>query len=88
MFAKLALVALGGATGSVLRFLMQRAFNSAAFPHGTFIVNLAGCFFIGIVWGYAFRNLLSENGRLLLATGFCGGFTTFSAFTQESVQLL
>lgn len=86
MIYKLALVGLGGGAGSILRFLLQRAFN-ASFPYGTFIVNIAGCLLIGLLWGIG-KSYGSETGRLLLVTGFCGGFTTFSAFTQESVQLL
>ncbi|HEY0066960.1 MAG TPA: CrcB family protein, partial [Flavisolibacter sp.] len=86
MIYKLALVGLGGGAGSMLRFLLQRAFN-ASFPYGTFIVNITGCLLIGLLWGLG-RGNGSETGRLLLVTGFCGGFTTFSAFTQESVELL
>jgi CrcB protein len=86
MMYKLALVGLGGGAGSMLRFLLQRAFN-ASFPYGTFIVNIAGCLLIGLLWGLG-RSYGPETGRLLLVTGFCGGFTTFSAFTQEGVELL
>ena len=80
------LVGIGGAAGSILRFALQRWVNHS-FPIGTFCVNIAGCFLIGIVWGLTSRGL-GENTRLFLATGFCGGFTTFSAFSQESLQLL
>ena len=85
MLSNLLLVGLGGATGSMLRYLCQRAWNSQ-FPYGTLIVNLAGCFLIGLLWGSLKEG--ETQKRLLLATGFCGGFTTFSAFTQESMQLL
>ncbi|HUP11594.1 MAG TPA: fluoride efflux transporter CrcB [Niastella sp.] len=88
MMPQLLLVAAGGAAGSVLRFLCQRAFNNFKFPYGTFAVNIIGCLLIGMLWALLLKNNLSNAGRLLLMTGFCGGFTTFSAFTQESIQLL
>lgn len=87
MMQSLLLVGLGGAAGSMLRFLCQRWWNHS-FPYGTLAVNLAGCFLIGILWGLALKNSIDDHARLLLMTGFCGGFTTFSAFTQESIQLL
>jgi fluoride exporter len=82
------LVALGGAVGSILRYGVQRQFTMLSFPFGTLVVNLLGCFLIGCLWAYFLKGTLNETGRLLLITGFCGGFTTFSAFTQESLQLL
>lgn len=88
MIQQLLLVAAGGAAGSVLRYLGQRSFNNLIFPYGTMAVNIAGCFLIGILWGMLLKNSIGNSGRLLLMTGFCGGFTTFSAFTQESIQLL
>jgi len=82
------LVGLGGAIGSVLRYSVQRFANTTAIPYGTLLVNLAGCFFIGLLWGWLNKNSLSQPGSLLLMSGFCGGFTTFSAFTYESVQMI
>ena len=81
------LVGLGGAAGSMFRYGMQRWLN-AAFPIGTLVVNLLGCLLIGMIWALTIKNNLSSNYRLLLMTGFCGGFTTFSAFTTESILLL
>jgi CrcB protein len=85
--ADLLWVGLGGAAGSMLRFSFQKWFNTSL-PYGTFAVNLCGCFLIGILWGLLNRHQLSDTARVLLISGFCGGFTTFSAFTQESLQLL
>ncbi|MDB5251933.1 MAG: protein CrcB [Flaviaesturariibacter sp.] len=82
------LVGIGGAAGSILRFLCQRAVPAQGLPFGTLGVNIAGCLLIGILWGYASRQALPDTGRLLLMSGFCGGFTTFSAFTLEGVTML
>lgn len=83
---QMALVAVGGAVGSVLRYALQKALN-ASFPTGTLAVNVLGCFAIGLLWALANKGL-AEPKRLLLMTGFCGGFTTFSAFSLEGVQML
>lgn len=88
MMQQLAVVALGGAAGSVLRFLCQRSFNNITFPYGTLAINIGGCLLIGVLWGFILKNSLHDTARLLLMTGFCGGFTTFSSFTLESIQLL
>lgn len=87
MFNNIILVAAGGATGSVLRYLCGKALNEGAFPYGTLLVNVAGCLLIGLLWGYFARHI-NEGLRLLLVMGFCGGFTTFSTFTYESVHLM
>ncbi|MCO5231831.1 MAG: fluoride efflux transporter CrcB [Chitinophagales bacterium] len=85
------LVGLGGAAGSILRYLISLLFsnyNHHSFPKGTFIVNALGCFLIGILMGVFERNLpLHTPYKLLLITGFCGGFTTFSTFSFESISL-
>jgi len=88
MIKSIFLVALGGASGSVLRFLIQRFINNPSFPLGTLLINITGCFLIGTVWGVIHKGFSNEALKLLLMTGFCGGFTTFSAFTLESMQLL
>lgn len=87
MIAQLAWVALGGAVGSLLRYGCSRALNVGAFPYGTMLVNVLGCLAIGLLWGLFTRHT-NEGLRLLLVTGFCGGFTTFSTFTYEGIQLL
>lgn len=88
MMRQLLLVAAGGAAGSVLRYICQRALSSPLFPYGTLAVNVAGCLLIGILFGLFQKASFSSNIYLLLVSGFCGGFTTFSAFTQESILML
>lgn len=92
MMRNILLVGLGGGAGSIFRYLCQKWFAenySHSFPWGTFAVNVTGCFLIGIFWGLSFRSFDSnEQWKLLLMTGLCGGFTTFSAFTLEGIGLL
>lgn len=90
----MSIVAAGGAAGSVMRYLIglllsRKSLAEGGFPFGTFTVNLLGSLLIGIVLGYTGKN--SSPGsywQLLLATGVCGGFTTFSSFAWENFQLL
>lgn len=86
MFSNIILVGLGGGIGSILRYLLQRTLNFS-FPYGTLLVNILGCLLIGLLWGL-FTKHIDEQRRLLLVTGFCGGFTTFSSFTYEGVQMM
>lgn len=82
----------GSGVGGVLRYVVQKVFIDAgfiAFPAGTLIVNIAGCFLIGFFEALAAKNnLISSEWRLALTTGFCGGFTTFSTFANENINLL
>jgi len=85
------IVFLGGGVGSSLRFVLSKWLNenSHHLPFGTFTVNILGSLLIGILIGLAARNnLLTNNQSLLLVTGFCGGFTTFSAFAFENYSFL
>lgn len=88
---QLLFIFLGGGLGSVLRYWIGRHLNTAVngFPFGTFTVNVVGCLLIGIIMGLALKtSSLSENTLLFLATGLCGGFTTFSAFAYENQVFL
>ena len=84
---QLLLVFLGGGIGSSLRFWIGKYLNSSetGIPYGTFSANVIGSLLIGIILGFALKNnALSQNTTLFLATGFCGGFTTFSTFAYEN----
>lgn len=84
---QLILVFIGGGFGSALRFLIGKWLNSSetGIPYGTFAANILGSLLIGIILGLAAKNdSLTQNQTLLLATGFCGGFTTFSTFAYEN----
>lgn len=85
------LVGFGGFAGSVCRFLASDYMTKnmpSLFPYGTFVVNSIGCFLIGLIYTLTIdKSVLNNETRLLLATGFCGGFTTFSAFSIETLAL-
>jgi CrcB protein len=83
-------IALGGALGSVSRYVLGGAVQklaAAPFPVGTLLVNVSGCFLIGIVAQHYMNIQAHPNMRAALITGFCGGYTTFSAFSLEAIGL-
>jgi fluoride exporter len=92
MIKNVLMVGLGGGIGSIARYLCQKWFAENVqhpFPWGTFMVNLLGCFLIGVIYAAGEKTtLLSPQTRLLLITGLCGGFTTFSTFAFENMSLL
>ena len=91
MIKQLLLVGLGGGIGSIFRYLtslLTAKYYANSFPLATFITNVLGCFVIGLLIGY-FSNSNTDNSlKLLLITGFCGGYTTFSTFAAENITLL
>jgi fluoride exporter len=88
---KVLLVGLGGMLGSIARYVTVRSVDArlnAAIPCGTLIVNIAGSFILGLLYAWTSKKTgASEPLQLLLGTGFCGGFTTFSAFALENANL-
>ena len=91
-FYSFLLVGVGGFFGSVARYATSRSIDlrvNSYFPYGTFAVNIIGSFIVGMVIAWASKKADGgDSVRLLLATGFCGGFTTFSAFAFENLNLL
>ena len=92
MIRSLIIVALGGGMGSALRFLASKFVQdnmAGIFPYPTLAVNVIGCLLIGIFYGLSSRgNLGGDSAKLLLTTGLCGGFTTFSTFCNENLSLM
>jgi CrcB protein len=85
-------VFIGGGLGSLARFLLGKwvnSFHNSNFPFGTFIINIVACFVLGFIIGLADqKQILSPAIRLFLVVGFCGGFSTFSAFSSETLTLI
>ncbi len=92
MLQSLIYVGIGGFVGSVARYGLHLIVGSrwpSAFPWGTFTVNVVGCLLIGLLIGFSFKEgILNDTLKLLLITGFCGGFTTFSTFSLDGLNLL
>lgn len=87
----LLLIGAGSFIGGVFRYLLSLLVQAkilSTFPFGTLTVNIFGCFLIGLVFGLTDRGDFSQEWRLFLVTGLIGGFTTFSAFSIETVALL
>ncbi len=82
------LVGLGGGIGAMFRFYIS-TLHKGTFPFSTLLINIIGSFFIGVIFFLNIKNEhFSEELKLFLATGICGGFTTFSAFSLENIQLI
>ncbi|MEN8121813.1 MAG: fluoride efflux transporter CrcB [Bacteroidota bacterium] len=92
MIKVLMIIGTGGFIGSISRYLVQQLMQEkfdTSFPIGTFTVNILGSFIIGIVYALSEKgDVLSPEWRLFLAVGLCGGFTTFSSFAYESLQMM
>ena len=85
------LIAVGGAVGSVFRYVVGRAVqgtSASGFPIGTMVVNVTGCFLIGVLVRQLMNVQTTPEMRALLVVGFCGGFTTFSTFSAETIGLI
>ncbi len=89
---ELVLIFLGGGIGSVTRFSLGKwisLFHSSHFPYGTLFVNVLACFILGALVGVAdHKQIISPNARLFWTVGFCGGFSTFSTFSSETLTLI
>ena len=89
MIKNFLLIGLGGGIGSMCRYSASLLLLNKSFPIATLLINITGSFIIGLVAAYALKNeWFATNWKLFLATGICGGFTTFSAFSLENIQLL
>ena len=87
----IAAIGIGSCIGGISRYLLSQFIQNkflSTFPFGTLGVNIIACFLIGIVFGLSDRGNLTMEWRLFLATGILGGFSTFSAFSNETVSLL
>jgi fluoride exporter len=91
MMKPVALIFIGGGLGSVVRYLLHRwvtPLHQLNFPLGTLVVNIVACFVLGLIIGMAdHKQYLSADMRLFWAVGFCGGFSTFSTFSSETLAL-
>lgn len=81
-------VFLGGGLGSICRFGVSQIVNSSSFPWATFVANAVSCIILGLLLAIQFKSPMNPAWRLLLTTGFCGGFSTFSTFSAETFALM
>ncbi|HEY3873597.1 MAG TPA: fluoride efflux transporter CrcB [Actinocrinis sp.] len=84
-------VALGAAFGAVARYLVDRAVawrRDSVFPAGTWVINITGSFILGLLTGLATQHVLPGDALVILGTGVCGGYTTFSTYSFESLRLM
>ena len=92
MLQNIILVGLGSMFGGISRYLFSdliKQWLPSTFPFGTFCVNMAGCFLIGLLGGWLnHQPLLTHPQRLFLIVGFCGSFTTFSTFSMDNLNLI
>lgn len=92
MIKNVLLVGIGGGVGSILRYLCQKwvyQLYPYSFPWGTFLINIAGCFLIGVFFAASEKTtFITGDWRLFLTTGICGGYTTFSTFAFENMNML
>lgn len=89
MLKSLLFVATGGAIGSSLRYLFMLFTKDSQFPYATLLVNILGSLLIGFLFALNLKNeFFTKNINLLLITGLCGGFTTFSAFSIENLRMI
>ncbi len=89
---RLALIAIFGAAGTLARYGLQGLVQvrvAGTFPYGTLLINLTGCFFLGLIGQFTLNRLvISSDWRVAIAVGFFGGYTTFSSFGWETAKML
>lgn len=89
MFNNFLIVGFGGFIGTVLRYAISLIFKPGYFPYATLLVNIIGSFIIGVIISLSMKEpVITQQWKLFIATGICGGFTTFSAFSAENMLLM
>jgi CrcB protein len=91
MLKFVAIIGVGSFIGGICRYLVGYVFEKyfeISFPLGTLTINIVGSLIIGIIYGLVSKGMISPEWRFFLATGFCGGFTTFSSFAYENVAMM
>ena len=89
---RIALIAIFGAIGTLARYGLQgfvQVRTASTFPYGTLLINLTGCFFLGLIGQFTLKHMvISPDWRMAIAIGFFGGYTTFSSFGWETAKML